>query len=105
MSRLTGHRLFVPALGVLLVVLAALLPRLNLSLPGVLPGPTYTPGSLQVLAYGFLIASLPAVLRIPLSEPIFILGSIFVLIVMFLPGGIAGIAQRVRGSGESTHAH
>ncbi|MGA8048160.1 MAG: branched-chain amino acid ABC transporter permease [Dermatophilaceae bacterium] len=60
---------------------------------------------LSDLASSDLIASLPAVLRIPLSEPIFILGSIFVLIVMFLPGGIAGIAQRVRGSGESTHAH
>jgi branched-chain amino acid transport system permease protein len=60
---------------------------------------------LSDLASSDLIASLPSVLRIPLSEPIFILGSIFVLVVMFLPGGIAGIAQRVRGSGESTHAH
>lgn len=60
---------------------------------------------LSDLASSDLIASLPAVLRIPLSEPIFILGSIFVLVVMFLPGGIAGIAQRVRSSGESTHAH
>ena len=58
MSRVTGHRLFVPVLGVLLVAFAALLPRLNLSVPGVLPGPTYTPGTLQVLAYGFLIAAL-----------------------------------------------
>ena len=60
---------------------------------------------LSDLASSDLIASLPAVLRIPLSEPIFILGSIFVLIVMFLPGGIAGIAHRVRSGGESSHAH
>lgn len=45
-------------LGALLVLFAALLPRLNLSIPGVLPGPTYTPGTLQILAYAFLIAAL-----------------------------------------------
>ncbi|HHU11201.1 MAG TPA: branched-chain amino acid ABC transporter permease [Intrasporangiaceae bacterium] len=45
-------------LAALLVVFAALLPRLNISVPGVLPGPTYTPGTLQVLAYAFLIAAL-----------------------------------------------
>ena len=43
---------------VLLVVFAALLPKLNLHIPGVLPGPTYTPGTLQILAYAFLIAAL-----------------------------------------------
>src|SRR5690606_8097630 len=60
---------------------------------------------LSDLASSDIIDSLPAVLRIPLSEPVFILGMIFVLIVMFLPGGIAGIAARLRSSGESTHAH
>ena len=58
MSRVTSHRLFTPVLGAVLVLFAALLPRLNLAVPGVLPGPTYTPGTLQVLAYGFLIAAL-----------------------------------------------
>lgn len=51
---------------------------------------------LSDLASSNLIDSLPAVLRVPLSEPVFILGSIFVLVVMFIPGGIAGIADRVR---------
>ena len=42
------------------------------------------------------IQQLPAVLRIPLSEPLFLLGTLFILIVMFLPGGIAGLADRFR---------
>lgn len=42
------------------------------------------------------IASLPPVLRAPLSEPLFILGALFVVIVFFFPGGIAGAVGRVR---------
>ena len=30
-------------------------------------------------------------LRKPLSEPLFVLGVLFILIVFFLPGGLAGI--------------
>lgn len=41
------------------------------------------------------VADLPAVLRVPLSEPLFVLGTLFVLVVMFLPGGIAGAAARL----------
>lgn len=41
------------------------------------------------------IEQLPAVLRIPLSEPLFILGTLFILVVIFLPGGIAGVAGRI----------
>ena len=33
---------------------------------------------------------LPKVLRTPLEQPLFLLGVIFILIVFFLPGGIAG---------------
>lgn len=40
------------------------------------------------------IRGLPAVLRIPLSEPLFLLGTLFILIVIFMPGGIAGLADR-----------
>lgn len=39
-------------------------------------------------------ASLPAPLRVPLSQPQFLLGAIFVLFVIFVPGGLAGAAQR-----------
>lgn len=62
---------------------------------------------LTVLAGSEAIAALPDVLRVPLSEPLFILGVLFILVVMFLPGGIAGTidaamrrrrGQKVRGS-------
>ena len=36
------------------------------------------------------VQDLPAVLRVPLSEPLFVLGVLFILLVYFLPGGIAG---------------
>ena len=45
---------------------------------------------LTVLARSDLIAGMPDVLRIPLSEPLFLLGVLFIIVVMFLPGGIAG---------------
>jgi branched-chain amino acid transport system permease protein len=41
------------------------------------------------------IASLPAWLRAPLSEPLFVLGVLFILLVFFFPGGIAGIGRRL----------
>ncbi|WP_394216220.1 branched-chain amino acid ABC transporter permease [Brachybacterium vulturis] len=50
---------------------------------------------LASLASASWIAELPAVLRIPLSEPLFLLGMLFVLVVMFAPGGIVGLTQRV----------
>lgn len=45
------------------------------------------------------IQDLPSVLRTPLSEPLFVLGTLFVLIVFFLPGGLAGIGPRGRRRG------
>jgi branched-chain amino acid transport system permease protein len=50
---------------------------------------------LTALASSEFIEGLPDVLRIPLSEPLFILGTLFILVVLFLPGGIAGLAKRV----------
>ena len=35
-------------------------------------------------------------MRIPLSEPLFLLGSLFILVVFFVPGGIAGLVERLR---------
>ena len=45
---------------------------------------------LKVLARSEWIDALPGWLHIPLSEPLFLLGELFILVVMFLPGGIAG---------------
>jgi len=44
--------------GAALVILAAVLPFLNIVIPGVLPGATYTPGTLQLLALSLLFAAL-----------------------------------------------
>ncbi len=57
---------------------------------------------LTALAGSDAIAALPDVLRIPLSEPLFILGTLFILVVLFLPGGIAGLPQRFR-TGRKQH--
>jgi branched-chain amino acid transport system permease protein len=51
---------------------------------------------LAVLASSSLITSLPGVLRVPLSQPLFLLGALFVLVVLFLPGGLAGAISRLR---------
>ena len=42
------------------------------------------------------VQSLPDVLRVPLSQPLFVLGVLFILVVFFLPGGIVGIGSRGR---------
>lgn len=52
---------------------------------------------LSALSESDLVADLPAVLRVPLSEPLFLLGSLFVLIVLFFPGGIIGTIRRATG--------
>lgn len=50
---------------------------------------------LTALANSEAVKSLPDVLRVPLSEPLFILGTLFILVVLFLPGGLAGTAERL----------
>jgi branched-chain amino acid transport system permease protein len=41
------------------------------------------------------IRDLPSVLSGPLSQPLFILGAVFILAVYFFPGGLAGLASRL----------
>jgi branched-chain amino acid transport system permease protein len=41
-------------------------------------------------------ASLPAPLRVPLSQPEFLLGALFIVFILFAPGGIAGLVERAR---------
>ena len=48
------------------------------------------------LASSSRIDDLPTVLSTPLSEPLFILGTLFILLVFFVPGGLASLGSRVR---------
>jgi branched-chain amino acid transport system permease protein len=51
---------------------------------------------LGALAGSTEVQGLPNVIRTPLSEPLFILGTLFVLLVFFVPGGLASLGRRVR---------
>jgi branched-chain amino acid transport system permease protein len=51
---------------------------------------------LVALAGSSQVAGLPAWLRVPLGQPLFILGTVFILFVVFFPGGIAAIPERLR---------
>lgn len=57
---------------------------------------------LTALSRSDAIADLPDLLRIPLSEPLFILGTLFILVVVLLPGGLAGIARRLTSRATTT---
>jgi branched-chain amino acid transport system permease protein len=56
----------------------------------------YLDQRLVALASSDAVAGLPAWLRAPLGEPLFILGALFIALVLFFPGGIAGAVTRVR---------
>jgi branched-chain amino acid transport system permease protein len=55
---------------------------------------TYLDNRLLELAGSDVVAGLPAVLRVPLSEPTFVLGALFVVVVFFAPGGLVGLVRR-----------
>jgi branched-chain amino acid transport system permease protein len=42
------------------------------------------------------VDDLPTVLSTPLSEPLFLLGTLFILLVLFVPGGLASLGPRVK---------
>ena len=48
------------------------------------------------LAGSSQVQDLPTAIRKPLSEPLFILGTLFILLVFFVPGGLAGLGRRLR---------
>jgi branched-chain amino acid transport system permease protein len=50
---------------------------------------------LVVLSSASGLQSLPPILRVPLSEPLFVLGVLFILLVLFVPGGLAGAFRRL----------
>jgi branched-chain amino acid transport system permease protein len=81
----------------LMVVLGGAGSRWGAVLGGILY--TYLDDRLVAIGSSSQVAHLPKVLRTPLEQPLFLLGSIFILIVIVLPGGLAGIVQRGRPSG------
>ncbi|WP_328540685.1 branched-chain amino acid ABC transporter permease [Streptomyces sp. NBC_00344] len=56
---------------------------------------TWADHRLTDLAGSGSVADLPAVLRVPLSQPLFLLGVVFVVIVRLLPGGVVRIPERI----------
>ncbi len=40
------------------------------------------------------LQALPALVRVPLSEPLFVLGVLFIVLVLFVPGGLGGLLRR-----------
>ncbi|MDV2980830.1 UNVERIFIED_CONTAM: branched-chain amino acid ABC transporter permease [Actinomycetes bacterium ARC8] len=51
---------------------------------------------LTTLSQSPALDALPPVLHVPLSEPLFILGTLFILVVLFMPGGLVGAIHRLR---------
>ena len=49
---------------------------------------------LVALSNTSVVQSLPSVLRVPLSEPLFLLGVLFIVLVLFVPGGLGGALRR-----------
>ncbi|MFF1871404.1 branched-chain amino acid ABC transporter permease [Streptomyces sp. CB03911] len=63
---------------------------------------TWADHRLGDLAGSGAVAGLPAVLRVPLSQPLFLLGTLFVLVVYLLPGGVVRLPGRLRAARERT---
>lgn len=57
---------------------------------------TYLDNRLGELSTQPELQEMPAVIRVPISEPTFLLGLLFVIIVLFFPGGIAGALTKRR---------
>lgn len=57
-------------------------------------GLVYTYLTHRLGALSSATGDLPEVVKAPLSEPLLILGTLFVLLVLFLPGGLVSIARR-----------
>lgn len=57
---------------------------------------TWADQRLGDLAGSGTVTALPSVLRIPLSQPPFLLGALFVAVIYLLPGGVARLPARLR---------
>jgi branched-chain amino acid transport system permease protein len=60
---------------------------------------TYLDDRLIAIGNSSAVEGLPHALRTPIEQPLFLLCVIFILIVVFLPGGLAGLVVRGRMSG------
>ena len=60
---------------------------------------TYLNDRLIAIGSSSTVEGLPHALRTPLEQPLFLLGIIFILIVVFLPGGLVGLVHRGRATG------
>ncbi|MEW2517229.1 branched-chain amino acid ABC transporter permease [Actinacidiphila alni] len=56
---------------------------------------TWADHRLGDLAGSGSVADLPSVLRVPLSQPLFLLGTLFVVVVYVLPGGVVRLPERI----------
>ncbi|MFK0169630.1 branched-chain amino acid ABC transporter permease [Streptomyces sp. NPDC090306] len=65
---------------------------------------TWADQRLGDVANSAAVAGLPGVLRVPLSQPLFLLGVLFVVVVGVLPGGLAALPGRVRAARASSSA-
>jgi branched-chain amino acid transport system permease protein len=60
---------------------------------------TYVNDRLIAIGNSSTVQGLPHAVRTPIEQPLFLLGVVFILIVVFLPGGLAGLVVRGRISG------
>jgi branched-chain amino acid transport system permease protein len=87
----------------LMVVIGGAGSRWGAMLGGILY--TYLDNRLGAVGASSAVHDLPGILRTPLEQPLFLLGTIFILIVFFLPGGLTGIAGRGRMRGVRRLEH
>jgi branched-chain amino acid transport system permease protein len=57
---------------------------------------TWADHRLGDLAGSQTVSGLPSFLRVPLSQPLFLLGALFVVMVVALPGGLTRLPARLR---------
>jgi len=62
---------------------------------------TYLDHRLTALGTSDAVDNLPGILGGPLSQPLFVLGTVFILAVYFFPGGLAGLRRRFQAGAES----
>ncbi|MFG2310843.1 branched-chain amino acid ABC transporter permease [Streptomyces sp. NPDC048566] len=59
---------------------------------------TWADQRLGDLAGSDAVTSLPTVVRVPLSQPLFLLGALFVAVIFLLPGGVVRLPERLRAA-------